>query len=79
MPTIHRVQAGTLAASVCGPYRPPNATDFAAVQRAAIPQSTLRPGYTGIGPGSKVKTPGVYAAAKTWGFHYPGTRRHTSR
>lgn len=75
MPTIHRVQPGTLPASVFGPPSIPNALDFVAVQRARIPQSPIRPGYTGRRAGVTTKTPAIYAAAKTWGFRYPGTRR----
>lgn len=75
MPTIHRVQAGTLSASVLTLLTPPSALDFDAVQRARIPQSTFMPGYTGRRAGVTTKTPAIYASAKTWGFRYPGTRR----
>jgi hypothetical protein len=79
MPTVHRVLPGTLSASVPARPRPPNALDEDAVLRASIPQSTFRPGYTGVGPGAAVRTPRTYDAARTWGFYYPGSGRHTTR
>lgn len=75
MPTIHRVQAGTLSGSVSTVRVPPRALDFDAVQRACIQQSTFMPGYTGRRAGVTTKTPAIYAAAKTFGFRYPGARR----
>lgn len=75
MPTIHRVQAGTLPASVFGRPSIPLALDFVAVQRARIPQSSSLPGYTGRRSGVTTRTPAIYAAAETWGFRYPGVRR----
>lgn len=71
MPTIYRVQAGTLADSVSRPRSLPSALDFDAVQRARIPQIPSRPGYTGTRPGSRIKTPAIYAAACVGGFRYP--------
>lgn len=71
MPTIHRVPAGTLPASVLAVRTPPRALDFDAVQRAAIPQSALMPGYTGRRAGCTTKTPAIYAAARASGFRYP--------
>lgn len=79
MPVVHRVQAGTLSASVLAARTYPVATDAAAVQRACIPQSPILPGYTGRRAGVTTKTPAIYAAARTWGFRYPGTGRNTSR
>lgn len=75
MPKVYRVQAGTLSGSVSTPIRPPRALDFDAVQRARIPQSTFKPGYTGRRAGVTTKTSATFAAARTWGFRYPGTRR----
>jgi len=71
MPTVHRVAAGTLSASVSPPIVRPSALDFEAVQRARIPQTPTRPGYTGIRAGATLKTPAIYAAAKSGGFRYP--------
>ena len=79
MPTVHRVQAGTLACSVLTVRVQPCALDVDAVQRANIPQSPFMPGYTGRRAGVTTKTPAIYAAARTWGFRYPGTGRNTTR
>jgi len=76
MPRVYRVDAGTLPASVLTlPPRRPSALDIDAVQRANIPQSPILPGYTGRRAGATTKTPAIYAAARIWGFRYPGTRR----
>ena len=74
MPTIHRVPAGTLSASVRGP-RLPAALDFNAVQAARIPQTSGCPGYSGTRRGSKIKSPGIYQAACANGFRYPNQFR----
>lgn len=71
MPTVHRVQAGTLACSVLTVRVQPCALDAAAVQRANIPQSPILPGYTGRRAGVTTKTQAIYAAARTSGFRYP--------
>jgi hypothetical protein len=71
MPTVHRVAAGTLSASVPGRQPQPNALDFDAVLRARIKQTPVRPGYTGVRAGATLKTPAIYAAAKAGGFRYP--------
>lgn len=71
MTTTHRLPAGTLAGSVYQFITRPNAMDFEAVRRANIPQTKARPGYTGARAGSKVKTPAIYAAARSGGFRYP--------
>lgn len=64
MPTIYQVPPGTLADSVSSRRRAPSALDFDAVKRADIPQSIIRPGYTGVGPGAAVRTPRAYEAAR---------------
>lgn len=75
MPTIHRVASGTLTASVSQPMVRPSALDFEAVQRARIPQTPVRPGYTGVRAGATLKTPAIYAAARAGGFRYPNQFR----
>ena len=76
MPIVYRVPKGTLAASVAlAASVLPAALDAAAVQAAQIPQSRFLPGYTGRRAGVTTRTPAIYAAAKTWGFRYPGARR----
>ncbi|MFM1990246.1 MAG: hypothetical protein RJA99_3203 [Pseudomonadota bacterium] len=69
MPTVYRVTAGTMPAS--GRRTQPDALDFDAVIRARIPQTATRPGYTGVRAGATLKTPAIYAAARSGGFRYP--------
>lgn len=67
-----RVQTNSLSEFIVGraPARP-SPLDAEAVQRAAIPQSQHRPGYTGARAGSTLKTPAIYTAARCQGFRYP--------